>query len=124
MLLADLEPQFVRYETKIEWRTFVDGRRQGPVEYSIFCEFQQAQGIQFLCPACFQKNNGAVGTHWVAVTFAERGATDSQGSHGKDGSPTRWSVSGDSYSNLSLTPSILLDGGCNWHGWVKNGEIQ
>lgn len=121
MKLADLEPQFIRYETRIEWIEF----KQQPRHYWIdVASLSEGQGLQFLCPACFAKNSGPVGTHLVEVTFADRGATDEQGSHGKSGKPTRWNASGSSYADLTLTPSILIDGGCGWHGFVTAGEIQ
>ncbi len=133
--LRDLEPTFVRYETRTEEREFAVGdhetwrergcpteKRVVPVQYSIpVATAAEAQGIRFLCPACFTKNGGKVGTHGLDVTFAGRGATDEQGSHGNGGKPSRWQVSGDSFENLSLSPSI--DVGC-WHGYVTNGAIR
>jgi Family of unknown function (DUF6527) len=129
MKLTQLEPQFIRYETRIEQRTFrnPDGsteERTSPVRYSIHvASVSEAQGIYFLCPKCFAENAGPVGTHGCEVSFADRGVKDEDGSHGNDGKPTRWSVSGDSCENLTLSPSILLGGGCAWHGHVTNGEI-
>lgn len=32
-------------------------------------EIAEAQGIWFLCPACFVKNQGPIGTHMVLVWF-------------------------------------------------------
>lgn len=135
MRLTELEPCFVRYETHIDtWRT-AEGEVTGPREHTILrlvdaaglytgrIYFADAQGIHFLCPVCFAKNGGAVGTHWCDVTFEGRGATPSQGSHGTDDAPTRWNVTGDSFENLSTTPSILLIGGCAWHGFITNGEV-
>ena len=103
MRLTDLEPQFVRYEDRVEEREFVDGdeatwrergcptvKRTLPCQYIIpVATLAEAQGIHFLCPVCFQQNGGAVGTHLCSVTFEGRGAQDHHGSHGKDGKPTR-----------------------------------
>lgn len=33
----------------------------------------------------------------------------------------RWVRSGDSFDNLSLTPSINVAD--DWHGWVTNGQV-
>lgn len=78
----------------------------------------EAQGIRFYCPICYVKNNGPQGTHIVAVSFEGRGVLPHQGSHGKNG-PSRWVVAGGTgFDDLQLTPSILLGGGCNWHGFV------
>jgi hypothetical protein len=135
--LTELEPRCIRYETRVEKRTFCLGdvatwkdgdpteERVVPVRYEIRVDsFSEAQGIVFLCPLCFAKNSGSVGTHWCSVSFAERGVSSDEGTHNSEGSPVRWNVSGDSFDNLSTTPSILLQGGCNWHGYITNGEVQ
>ena len=135
MRLTELEPQFVRYETRIATRTRVLGdpatyksgdpteEITGPEQWTIrVATFAEAQGVMFLCPVCFTKNAGPKGTHLVDVTFEDRGATPEQGSQGTNG-PTRWTVSGDSFENLTTSPSILLIGGCAWHGFITNGEI-
>lgn len=80
----------------------------------------EAQYVQFLCPACYRKNNGPVGTHMVGVGFSDRGLLDHQGSRNSAGEPSRWAVSGDRLDNLTLSPSI--DCKC-WHGFVTNGEV-
>lgn len=137
MRLIELEPQFIRYRTSREERDFIVGdhatwrargcpseKRVVDVEYRVDCwDFRAAEGIQFLCPKCFVANKGSVGTHWCEVTFAGRGALPRHGSHNKAGQPTRWTVSGAGYNDLTLTPSILLEGGCGWHGHVTRGEV-
>lgn len=138
MRLTDLEPRLIRYETRIETYTVIVGDhetwrergcptepRTGPVQYTVRAErLEDAQGIMFLCPVCFTANGGPVGTHLCEVTFANRGVLDTQGCHGREGKPTRWSVSGTSLEDLSTQPSILLEGGCNWHGYITNGEVS
>lgn len=119
MKLRDLEARLVRYESR------PDGEYQIDV-----ASLSEAQGVVFLCPLCYQHNDGSVGTHGVAVTFTDRGVTDAQGSHGTNGNPTRWKVEGGTtLDDLTLSPSILLEGGphgapdgCGWHGFVRNGE--
>jgi hypothetical protein len=81
MRLTELEPQFMRYETRIpEPET---GR--APTDLQQYLHqvdtLSEAQGIQFLCPVCFLKNNGPIGTHLIEVSFAGRGVADDQGSH-------------------------------------------
>lgn len=110
MKLVHLEPQFVQYfedETGKYLRHVPD--------------LAHSQGIVFLCPACFAKNNGPVGTHGIEVSFHGRGVLDHQGSHNTAGNSSRWQVSGNGYSDLSLHPSI--DCGC-WHGFIKNGDVD
>ncbi len=87
--------------------------------------FAEAQGVWFLCPLCFAKNGGAIGTHYVDVTFEGRGAKDDEGSHDLQGRPSRWSASGSSLDDLSCSPSVLLLGpGCGWHGYITSGGAQ
>lgn len=139
MRLTELEPTFVRYEMKVEtWTrvlgdpmTYKDGdpteEVTGSREHTILgVPFAEAQGIEFLCPKCFTANGGAVGTHWCNVTFADRGVPDEAGSHNTEGKPTRWTVSGDTFETLVTSPSILLEGGCGWHGFIGQtapGEV-
>lgn len=79
----------------------------------------EAQAIFFLCPLCYQKNNGSKGTHSVEVTFADRGVPENMGSHNKEGKATRWNVIGGSdIDDLELSPSIHIQTGCEWHGFV------
>lgn len=136
MRLVELDPRFVRYESRVgTWtRTVGDPlfykpgdpteEVTGPQVWTIPVEtLADAQGIWFLCPACFVKNGGAVGTHSVDVTFADRGATDDQGSHNREGRPVRWRVSGIDFASLTLQPSIDLTPACTWHGFITNGEV-
>jgi hypothetical protein len=116
MKLTELEPQFECY-----------GRRDGHDILRHVDSLEEAQGIQFLCPSCFVRHGGSVGTHWVEVSFAGRSVEEKQGSHNRDGQPSRWNVSGTGYSDLTTTPSILIDPAepaCSgWHGFITNGEI-
>lgn len=43
---------------------------------------------------------------------------------GPNYSPERpgWARTGDTFETLTLSPSIRRVGGCNWHGWIRNGE--
>lgn len=81
-------------------------------------EFEHAQGIVFLCPLCFRKNGGEVGTHSVIVWFAERGVPDNLDPKG------RWEAVGTCLNDLTVTPSIQVVGGCAWHGYVVKGEVS
>jgi hypothetical protein len=89
----------------------------------------EADHVMFLCPACFAKNGGAVGTHSVMATFAGRNVPDEAGTRDADGKPSRWNASGTTIDDLVLTPSILLDAkrpanqGCHWHGFVGSAGI-
>lgn len=139
MRLTELEPTFVRYEMVLDTWTRVLGDplayKEGdptetvtaPREHTILnVTFATAQGIMFLCPKCFTLHHGPVGTHWCNVTFADRGVPDAMGSHNAEGKAVRWTVSGDSFETLVTAPSILLEGGCGWHGFIGQtapGEV-
>lgn len=114
MKLSDLEPQFLRHE-----------RRDGS-EFFCFVEtIAEAQGIEFLCPKCFAANGGPVGTHAVICWSRSRGIPDDVSPK-----PGRWRLDGTSLNDLSLNAdppstarSVLLTGGCAWHGYITNGDV-
>lgn len=106
MKLTDLEPQFLRHEA-------------GGINHHVDT-LDRATGLFLLCPACFAKNQGPIGTHGLIVTFADHGVPDDLGSHNRKGEPSRWTVTGTGYADLSTQPSI--DVGC-WHGHITNGDI-
>ena len=89
----------------------------------------EADGIWFLCPACFAKNKGPVGTHTIMVGFVGRCPPGSYTQDG-NGNDTRWTVSGTGLDDLQLLPSINLDvfpqrpklpNECTWHGFAGAG---
>lgn len=108
MRLTDLEPRFLRVR---------------PSSLQHVPTLAEAQGIMFLCPACFQRNEGPVGTHEILIWFADRGVAP-----GHVSCPRRWHVSGTGFEDLTLSPSIDLSNaqgqGCQWHGWVRDGEAK
>ena len=74
--------------------------------------FEQAQGILFLCPKCFNESG-----HSILVWFKDRNVSPSA-------LPApRWIATGTSLDDLTLSPSIDL-GGTDWHGFIINGEIK
>jgi hypothetical protein len=138
--LAELNPQFVRWEdqpytgdmvaaafdtdTEAGWQAWLAAgqpterrteMREKQIEVSTLAE---AQGLRMTCPVCRD--------HGLAPAFAGRGVRDHQGSHDRNGKPSRWQVSGTGYHDLTLIPSVDLTGprspNC-WHGWIKNGEV-
>ena len=135
MRLTDLEPYFIRYETRREEVKVISGDADTwsargcpshtevrPVEHMIpVATLPEAQGIAFICPKCHAGDG-----HLVAVSFAGRGVLMDQGSHDRHGKPSRWTVSGTGMGDLTLTPSIDISGndgkGCGWHGFVTGGE--
>lgn len=118
MKLRTLEAFFVK------WRKDADNHTFMPRVDNL----EAAHGVCFLCPLCFQKNGGNVGTHAVICWF--KGKVPDEATPG----PGRWNVSGSGIDDLTLSPSVNLDlpeahesikkgyNSCLWHGWVKNGD--
>jgi len=86
---------------------------------------EEASGVIFQCPKCGKdaergEEDGrryVVGAHYVVCWFAGKVPKDITPG------PGRWTVSGSSLENLTLSPSVFLNGeGCGWHGWVQNGD--
>jgi len=107
MKLLDLEPSFLKWtgDSNIyEWNV----------------PMAEANGLWFLCPKCFKQNRGRVGTHGIVCWRPSVPQTMSP-------APGRWDWQGTSLENLTLvagSSSIRLMGGCQWHGFVRNGEIK
>jgi hypothetical protein len=81
--------------------------------------FDDCDGISFLCPKCYAANNGPVGTHTVICWKPHVPQTISP----KQG---RWNFRGTGMHDLTLfagSSSILLTGGCAWHGFVGFGGV-
>lgn len=108
-LKGELEAKFMRVDSPSEWHD-VD-------------TLGEAQGIRFLCPKCFKQNAGPVGTHSVICWFANRSVPADL-----HPLPGRWVPSGSGLDDLTFVgpgaASVLLTGGCGWHGFVKNGNAE
>lgn len=113
MKLTDLDPKFLRVESERVYRC-VD-------------TIAEAQGISFLCPKCFAANGGPVGTHSVICWSRSRGTPESL-----PPLPGRWTLDGTGFHDLSLNGdagggggarSVQLLDGCDWHGFITNGEV-
>ena len=81
--------------------------------------FADCDGVMFLCPLCFEKNNGPIGTHSVICWKPSVAA-------GIEPGPGRWDQRGTGLDDLTLvagSSSIALGGGCGWHGWVGNNDV-
>ena len=106
MKLTELEPRWLRH-SETGWFEHDDGT----------LTVATAQGIAFLCPRCFRAKNGPRGVETIAIWFRDRGVPPDE-----IPGPGRWTPSGTSFADLSLTPSIN-SGNEHWHGFVTNGEI-
>jgi len=89
-------------------------------------DFSEAEGVWFACPACFAKNGGLAGTHYICCWSPKVPLGVSPG-------PGRWEMHGTGIHDLTLegdsarqkSRSVHLTGaGCGAHFYVTNGEIQ
>lgn len=107
MRLNQLNPEFLK---------LVDGKTR-----TIVPTLAEATGIMFLCPTCFQKNNGEVGTHSMICWFNGRGVpnTESPG-------PGRWNSQGTGVEDLTFVgpgaTSVLIEG--HTHFLIEHGEVK
>lgn len=108
--LTELEPEWLRVVMEGRWREV---------------PMAEAQGLLFLCPKCFVANGGAVGTHSVICWSRSAGVSDDE-----PPKPGRWTWHGTGFEDLTLesdppggSRSVLLTGGCGWHGFITNGEV-
>jgi hypothetical protein len=134
--LHELDARFVRHKVviadKSHGRKLPDGTTQwGGFEVDAIATvatLQEAQGVWFDCPKCYQesvqRNEPGIGVHGVLIWFAGRGVPDRLGKN-KDGQTVRWNVveTSTSLNDLSLTPSILQQSGCQWHGFVGSSGV-
>lgn len=91
----------------------------------------EADVLYFQCPKCAEGlprgteggRRFAEGAHYISVPFAAhdgRSAMPQSDGHQRP----RWGVTGSTLEDVSTTPSILVIGGCTWHGYVTNGETR
>lgn len=113
MRLTELECRFISREIWLE-----NGKKS---EHWITVDaIEDAHGIAMLCPKCFvDPPVGPVGCHSIVCwrPFVP--------SH-VDPKPGRWELVGTSIDDLTLkagSSSILLQGGCNAHFFVRAGSI-
>lgn len=85
---------------------------------------ETAQGLWFQCPKCFEPRSKR--GHFVLCWFRNRGVPDDM-----DPGPGRWTPSGTGLTDLTFVPgeppmsvSVLLQGGCGWHGFIRDGHAE
>jgi len=86
--------------------------RSSPSGWREVLTLAEADGVCFACPLCTKAGN----PHAVVLFF--EGVPQAPHLVG----PGRWRVTaGTTADDLSLQPSVHLQGGCGWHGWVTAG---
>lgn len=108
-----LEPQLIRLLPPR------DGRRFEHVPQSLITD--DVDGIAFLCPLCYERNGGPVGTHQVLCWRPRVPA-------GIEPGPGRWELTGTGLSDLTLvagSSSVLLGGlgGCGANFFIRAGRV-
>ena len=115
MKLTDLSARFLK---------FISLR-----EYKMVDSLAEADGVMFQCPLCAQgkpveEEDGrrfVRGAHSVICWFVGRVPDEATPK------PGRWNPQGTGLHDLTFVgpgaASVLLTSGCNWHGFVKNGEV-
>jgi hypothetical protein len=110
--LAQLGAQFKR-------RVVIDGQ----VSIATVETLAEADGIWFRCPKCQHAQKGVAGVHHVLCWFEGRVADD------VTPGPGRWTPAGSGLVDLTFVPtearratSVLLTGGCRWHGHIVGGH--
>ena len=100
--LKTLEPSFLTYTES--------------GKFTLHDQFENADGIVFLCPKCFTVNGGPTATHSI-ICWTDKVPQDTVPG------PGRWIFTGTGYDDLTLTPSVMLPDGCAWHGFIRQGAV-
>jgi hypothetical protein len=80
-------------------------------------------GISFECPCCVGTDKGtrlAVAIHVDGTNFDPDPSNAQQFATGEH----VWNVTGSSFEDLSLTPSVDASKHGHWHGFITAGEIR
>lgn len=101
MRLTDLEPRWA-----LDADIWVGGQLVHDLERS-------GMGLTFLCPHC---RDTRLGVFFKNPLDGKPPSDDYDAGH-------LWTLSGDTFENLSVTPSIDASKSGHWHGHVTNGEV-
>lgn len=104
MRLSELQAQFLR--------------RVDDTCFSYVQTAGEADGIIFLCPVCFERNKGPIGTHSIILWRPRVPQTTHP-------TPGRWEFQGSSLGDLTLvagSSSVQLLAPCNAHFFVRCGS--
>lgn len=121
--LRELAAQFIAYREETAEEMLARGVSKPAALLARVSTFSEAHGVRFICPKSFAAHGGKIGAHSVQVYFSGTPVPNDMGLN-KDGQPVRWSVSGNSLDDLSISPSIQeQDSICGWHGFVGNSGV-
>jgi Family of unknown function (DUF6527) len=121
--LRELEAQFIAYREETREEMFARGVSKPAAFFARVATLSEAHGVRFICPKSFATHGGKVGAHSVLVYFAGSPVPSDIGVN-TAGKTVRWSATGTSLDDLSLSPSIQeQDSICGWHGFVGNSGV-
>jgi len=85
-------------------------------------EGRHGMAVSFECPHCVERerNTGDKRVIRIAVWFAN----PIDGLTPTDDAKFLWQRLGDSFENLTLSPSIDASSDGHWHGFIVNGEVR
>jgi hypothetical protein len=115
MKLRELDPQLL-YFNKARWTT-------GEHILQHVDRLQDANGVLFVCPLCFERNDHRrIGVHSVMCWAPSVPLLDELTG------PGRWELHGTSVDDLTLVAGsssvhLKAPAGCGAHFFVRNGEI-
>lgn len=75
-------------------------------------------GVTFLCPHCLAER---LGVHFHYVGRGLIGIHEPSTLHVADGTKI-WDLTGTTFDDLSLSPSVDASASGHWHGFVTDGE--
>lgn len=121
--LKELGARLIAYREETKEEMFARGVDKPAAYFQHVSMLHEAHGVRFICPKSFATHGGKVGAHSVQVYFVGSPVPSDMGTN-NDGQTVRWSASGTSLDDLSLSPSIQeQDSICGWHGFVGNGSV-
>lgn len=121
--LIELEGTFIRYREESKEEMLVRGAATPSFFLEHVSTMAEAHGIRFLCPKSIASHSGKVGAHSVQIYFVGSQVPNHIGVNAK-GDAVRWTASGTSLDDLSLSPSIQeQDNICGWHGFVGSSGV-
>lgn len=125
--LRELEAHFTIYsKVAVDPTIFIDGVKHTDgwsESFKWVDTLAEADGIWFKCPLCFKSETEYA--HPVRIGFRGKATPGSYGCNNK-GEPVLWELNPKStgLDDLVLTPSIQIQGGCNWHGFVGSNNVK
>ena len=82
---------------------------------------RQGVGISFRCPCGTHPRDDDYGTDRCVILL--NNPLDGGGKFDDTPDGHYWTREGETFETLTLSPSIQRVGGCQWHGFIRNGEI-